>query len=119
MPKLKLGTIIPTPEENAAINAGIAADPDAFELDDEWFARARPAIEVDADLVENSARQQDQRKADAKENVTIPLDADILARLRESGPGWEDRLNETPAPSCARSVMWRRLTSDAEVGGHR
>ena len=95
MPKLKLGTIIPTPEENAAINAGIAADPDAFELDDEWFARARAAIEVDADLVENSARQQDQRKADAKENVTIPLDADLVARFRESGPGWEDRLNET------------------------
>ena len=60
MPKLKLGTIIPTPEENAAINAGIAADPDTFELDDEWFARAKPAIEVDADLVENSARRQDE-----------------------------------------------------------
>ena len=73
----------------------IAADPDTFELDDEWFARARPAIEVDADLVENSARQQDKRKADAKEHVTISLDTDVLARFRESGPGWEDRLNET------------------------
>ena len=95
MPKLKPGTIIPTPEENAAINAGIAADPDTFELDDEWFARARPAIEVHADLVENSPRQQDKRKAHAKENVTIPLDTDVVARFRESGPGWEDRLNET------------------------
>ena len=85
MPKLKPGTIIPTAEENAAINAGIAADPDTFELDDEWFARAKPAIEVDADLVENSARQGDEREADAKEKVTIPLDADVLARLRESG----------------------------------
>ena len=43
MPKLKLGTISPTPEEDAAINAGITADPDTFELDAEWFARARPA----------------------------------------------------------------------------
>ena len=94
MPKLKPGTIMPTPEENAAINSGIAADPDTFELDDEWFARARPAIEVDADLVENSARQQDKRKADAKEHVTISLDTDVLARFRESGPGWEDKLNE-------------------------
>ena len=33
--------------EEAAINAGIAADPDAFELDDEWFSRARPVAEVD------------------------------------------------------------------------
>ena len=95
MPKLKLGTIIPTAEENAEINAGIAADPDTFELDDEWFARAKPAIEVDADLVANTARRRDERKADTKENVTIPLDTDIVARLRESGPGWEDKLNET------------------------
>ena len=95
MPNLKPGTVIPTPEENAAINAGIAADPDTFELDDEWFARAKPAIEVDADLVENTARRRDERKADTKENVTIPIDAEVLARLRESGPGWEDKLNET------------------------
>ena len=33
--------------EQAAIQAGIIADPDAFELNDEWFARARPANEVD------------------------------------------------------------------------
>ena len=38
--------ILPTPEENARINAGIAADPDARELDEDWFARARPASEV-------------------------------------------------------------------------
>ena len=32
--------------EEAAINAGIAADPDTFGLDDEWFERSRPAIEA-------------------------------------------------------------------------
>jgi len=37
---------IPSDEEDAAICAGIAADPDARELDEEWFARARPAREV-------------------------------------------------------------------------
>ena len=40
--------------EQAAIDAGIAADPDAFELDDEWFERARPAREVDPGLFEGS-----------------------------------------------------------------
>ena len=28
--------------EEAAIQAGIAADPDTMELDEAWFARARP-----------------------------------------------------------------------------
>ena len=42
MPKLKPGTIVPTPEEEVAIRAGIASDPDAAELDDAWFAKARP-----------------------------------------------------------------------------
>ncbi len=34
-----------TPEEEARINAGIAADPDAHELTDEDFARMKPAKE--------------------------------------------------------------------------
>ncbi len=34
-----------TPEEDMQINAAIAADPDDFELDDAWFANARPAAE--------------------------------------------------------------------------
>ena len=40
--------------EQAAIDAGIAADPDAFELDEEWFEQARPAREVDPELCEDS-----------------------------------------------------------------
>ena len=37
---------LPGAEEDARINAGIAADPDSPELDDAWFARARPARNV-------------------------------------------------------------------------
>jgi len=43
MPALKPDHISPTPEEAIMIQAGIDADPDARELDDEWFAQARPA----------------------------------------------------------------------------
>jgi hypothetical protein len=39
MPKLKAGHISPTHDENAGINAGIAADPDARELDAKWFEK--------------------------------------------------------------------------------
>ena len=40
MPKLKKDTIIPAAEEDAAIAAGIAADVDSRELDEDWFAGA-------------------------------------------------------------------------------
>ena len=57
--------------EETAINVGIARDPDAPELDDEWFARARPAIEVHPELVEYSLRKRGKQKAPIKERVTL------------------------------------------------
>ena len=47
--------MLPTPEENAAINAGIAADPDTHELTDTEFAqlkpmRGRPSVELNPSL---------------------------------------------------------------------
>ena len=49
--------------EEAAINAGIEADPDTVRLTPEWFKRARPAIEVMPDLVESYRRSRRQREA--------------------------------------------------------
>ena len=51
MPPLKPGAARPTPEEDAAINAAIASDPDAFELTDEELAGLRPMAEADPELV--------------------------------------------------------------------
>ena len=81
--------------EEIAINVGIARDPDTWEWTDEDWARARPAIEVDPELVEWSLRTRGKQKAPTKEKVTIRLDTDIVARLRESGKGWQTRLNDT------------------------
>jgi hypothetical protein len=39
LPKLKLVTIIPSNDEDAAISAGIAANPDTVDLDDQWFVK--------------------------------------------------------------------------------
>ena len=94
MPKLKPGTIVPTPEEDAAIDAGIAADPDTQELDDAWFERARPASVVDPVLVARACRGRGKQRAPTKEQVTIRLDADITAHFRAGGPGWQTRLND-------------------------
>ena len=94
MPKLRPDTIVPTAEEDAAINAAIAADPDAEELDDAWFARARPAAVVDPEFVDRVRRGRGKQKAPTKEQVTIRLDADLTAHFRAGGPGWQTRLNE-------------------------
>ena len=74
MPRLKPNDAPLTPEENAAVIAGIAADPDTFELDDEWFARAKPAEEVVPHLVERYLKQRDKSSAEGEEAAaTAPV----------------------------------------------
>ena len=89
--------IMPTPEEEIQINAGIAADPDNPEWTDEDFARARPAAEffspeVYAQLC--AMRQRGPKDKPLKVPTTIRFDADVLAVLRASGKGWQTRVNE-------------------------
>ena len=81
MPKLKFGTIIPTPEEDAAIAAGIAADPDTHELSAQEIAELRPL-------------RGRPRVARPKAALTMRVDADVLDALKASGPGWQTRVNE-------------------------
>lgn len=64
MPKLKATHVSPTPEEDAAINEGIASDPDAPELDEAWFARARSAIEIEPELVHHCLETREKVSAD-------------------------------------------------------
>ena len=94
MPRLKPTHISPIAEEEEEINGGIALDPDVPELDDEWFDRARPAIEVHPELVDYSLRRRGKQREPIKERVSLRLDADTVAYLRSSGPGWQTRLNE-------------------------
>ena len=93
---------VPTPEENARINAGIAADPDNPELDDDWFKRARPASEVlppeiYAGLVAlQKSRIRGRPPLETPKVATaIRFDADVLAGLRATGKGWQTRVNDT------------------------
>ena len=71
--------ILPTPEEDEAINTQIAADLDDFELDEEWFKNAKPTKE----FFPETYRWAMQRKADLEsgvlQNVQITLPADVIA----------------------------------------
>ena len=80
--------------EDVAIRVGAARDPDNPELTVEDFAKTRPAVEAVPKLVEEYRRTRGKQKSPTKVHLNIRLDADIVARLRESGDGWQTRLND-------------------------
>ncbi|HLA33422.1 MAG TPA: BrnA antitoxin family protein [Rhodocyclaceae bacterium] len=97
--KTKSGRIVelPAPEEEAIIDAGIAADPDARELDDKWFATAKSAVEffpLETYAALNAIRHRGPQHKPLKVPTTIRFDADVLAALKATGRGWQTRVNE-------------------------
>lgn len=93
MPKLKPTDVPPTSKEDAAIRAGIAADPDAWELVDDDFGRMDAVSKTASHVNERVARHRGAQKKPTKERITIRLDADIAAHFRATGKGWQTRLN--------------------------
>ena len=85
----------PSDAEEAAIQQGIAADPDAAEWTDADFARVQPAFLVVPEIVEAHARRKrgPQRKP-TKVLVSIRLDPDIVQMLKASGARWQTRAND-------------------------
>lgn len=76
--------IMPTPEEDAAINRGIAEDVDTFEVSAD-----------DMKKLESAKRRSGRpRLANPKEPVTIRYDSDVLDAFRASGDGWQTRMND-------------------------
>ena len=83
-----------TDEEDARITAAALSDPDNPPLDDDWFKRARPAIEVHPDLVADYIRRRGRPpKARPKVAVKLRLDAEVIDALKSGGPGWQTRAN--------------------------
>lgn len=81
-----------TPEEEAGIARALAEDPDAFELDDDWFARAKP-LSAFPDLERIVKGRPPLPAAERKRRVTLYLDPDVLDRLKDGGKGWQTRAN--------------------------
>jgi uncharacterized protein (DUF4415 family) len=75
-------------------------DNDAPEVTKEWFAKARPASEMLGELLgDKVAKEMLKPKrgrpvlAKPKEHVNIRLDADVLGAFKETGAGWQTRVN--------------------------
>lgn len=73
--KIKLNT----PEEDAAIDAGIEADEDTYEPTDEEFKSMRKVGRPKA--------------AVTKERITIRLSPEVVEAFRATGKGWQSRLD--------------------------
>lgn len=93
MPKLKPGTVIPSPQEDAAINGGIAADADAREWTEEDFKRAVPFSRLPEPLQARLRGARGPQKAPTKERITIRLSREVVEEFRATGAGWQTRMD--------------------------
>ena len=100
--KAKRKLIYPTPEEEERINAGIAADPDTWELSKKDFERMRPAAEAHPEIVEAYRRSRGKQRAPTKIATSIRLSVNVLEAYKQSGPGWQSRIDEDLQEIVAR-----------------
>ena len=84
MPRLKPGTIVPTPEEDTVITSAALSDPDVTPLTDEEWETVKPQVRI--------GRPPSVKPL--KVPTTIRFDADVLAALKATGKGWQTRVNE-------------------------
>lgn len=81
MQKSIKGLILPTPQEDAAIDRGIEADPGTYELTKPEFAQLK-------------RRGGRQPLPQPKVQLTVRYDQDVVAAFKAGGPGWQTRMNE-------------------------
>lgn len=99
MPKLKPGHVFITDPQNAAINAGIAADADAREWTNKDFAGAQPASDAlpvifSAKVAGLMLKPRGRPRAEfPKERINIRLSHDVIDHFKLSGQGWQTRID--------------------------
>lgn len=84
-----------TDREEAAIQKQIASDPDAPEATDEQLAKAKPFAEAFPHLSESIKRARGRPPVEApRQQISIRLDPDVIAKFKATGKGWQSRINE-------------------------
>jgi uncharacterized protein (DUF4415 family) len=75
--------LLNTPQEDAAINAAIASDPDTYTPTAEEWQRMKRHHEKPVAATAAARRP----------TLSLRVDPDVLERLRESGKGWQTRVH--------------------------
>ena len=89
--------------EEVAIRVIIATDPDCWVPTEAEFARARPAIEVDPNLV--NAYLAAKANGPNRVNVELSLDQDVVTYFRSKGGDWKALINN----------VLRRAANEADI----
>ena len=93
MPKLKTGTILPTPAEDAAIAAAAMSDRDAMPFTDAEWEQVKPVL-----------RRGRPLGSGTKTQITLRLDVDVVDKFKASGDGWQTRINAVLRDAMAHGV---------------
>lgn len=91
----------------------MSVEPVIFDQDNpEWtpqdFARAKRDNDIPEHIrkafpnTRSRGRPPGFTKPDAKQQVTLRLDPDVIADFRASGPGWQRRINEALRAALGR-----------------
>ena len=74
--------MLPTPVENDVIKAGIAADPDTYEVPTEEIKGMRRLARIGRPPL-----------PEKRPTLNMRIDAQVLAAFKATGPGWQTRIN--------------------------
>ena len=92
---------LPTDEEDARINAQIAADPDEEELGDDFFENAVPSKDVFPEIIEAQQKGELEVKPvgrpksdNPKKQLTLRLSPEVVEYFKSTGKGWQTRIDE-------------------------
>jgi uncharacterized protein (DUF4415 family) len=80
---LKRNLYVPSPAEDAVINAGIADDADTYALSNVELKQLKPM----------RGRPVGSKAARTKVVMSMRVDAEVLEHLKSQGRGWQTRIN--------------------------
>lgn len=89
----KTNIIMPSDDEDVRINQGISVDMDNPELTANDVQAMSPTAQIVPSLA-SIKRVRGPQKSATKQLVSLRLDQDVLDKFKNTGPGWQTRINE-------------------------